>query len=278
MTQPCKIAILGSTGMLGHALGKYFDKNDKYETYLSYRDLRYAYGKRQFYLDALNFNSSVINFLSQFDYVINCIGAIKQHSFALQEYEDLNSTFPTMLAEGLRKQQSSRAKFIHISTDCVFDGTIGNYTENSIPNASNHYGKSKINGEPYYDCMVIRTSFIGHELHTKVSLLEWAKSQAGKTVNGYSNHYWNGVTTDYFAKCCDDIIQNNLYTIGLRHVFNPTPVSKEQMLHEINDKFSLGLTINPVKTSTSVNRTLSTVYDLNDKLNVPAFHDQLIAL
>lgn len=276
MSKPCKIAILGSTGMLGYALGRYFGENPKYETHLSYRDRVHAYGGRRFYFDAIEYMQHPRGSMpfSYFDYVINCIGGIKQRAFNESEFTKINTTFPLYLAT---ECISTRTKLIHVSTDCVFSGKTGNSTELTIPDPSDIYGASKLAGEPN-SCMVLRTSLIGDELHSNVSLLEWTKLQAGNEINGFTNHFWNGNTTKQFAKICDDIIQKNLYETGLRHVFNPTPVSKAYMIKTFNDKFQLGLKINYVATTTPIDRTLSSIYDLNDKLNIPSFEKQMFEI
>lgn len=259
-----KIVILGSTGMLGNAVGRHFiDVYGEDSVYLSYRNPAVAYGKNRFeYLPTLSPDR-----IPDCDYLINCLGVIKpfidknpQHSIFI------NSYLPWYLAH-------LGYKVIHITTDCVFSGKNGNYTEDSIHDCYDFYGKTKSLGEPN-TCMVVRTSIIGEEIHNNASLIEWAKSQKGKTVNGFTNHLWNGVTTNQYARICQQIIEGNLYQKGLFHVFS-NKIDKYSLLGEINKRFNLGLTINKTEASEAIDRTLSTVKDLQSKIVIPTIQEQI---
>jgi dTDP-4-dehydrorhamnose reductase len=218
-----KIAILGSTGMLGNAVSDYFLGKENYQVYLSSRD-EACEKENHFYFDATNPSSSV---LPQVDYVINCIGVIKP--FMKKGIENaivVNSIFPHKFANFCKENNT---KLIHITTDCVFSGKTGRYFESSLHDCLDEYGKTKSLGEPN-NCMVIRTSIIGQEIKNNVSLVEWARSQKGKEVRGFTNHLWNGVTTTEYAKICDQIIQKNLYKEELYHVYS-NYVNKFQLLN-----------------------------------------------
>src|SRR3989344_6430588 len=113
-----KIVILGSTGMLGNAVGKYFlSKSRKYKVYLSYRNKIVSYGKNNFKFDPLK---DSLNKIPKCDYVINCIGVIKPH-IAKNPHDAivLNSLLPWRLSSYAK---SIEAKLIQITTDCVFSG------------------------------------------------------------------------------------------------------------------------------------------------------------
>jgi dTDP-4-dehydrorhamnose reductase len=112
------------------------------------------------------------------------------------------------------------------------DNTIG--AIKSLHDCLDDYGKSKSLGEPT-NCMVIRTSIIGEEIHKNASLIAWAKTQKGKSVNGFLNHDWNGVTTLEYAKVCQQVIDKGLYEIGLHHVHSPQSVNKFELLQIISD-------------------------------------------
>lgn len=267
-----KIVVLGSTGMLGNAVGKYMiEKYGEDNVFLSYRNKDVAYGKNTFYFDALDLED-----IPQCDYLINCIGIIKpfmKNNIRSSIY--LNSVFPYALSEFCNNM---KYKMIHITTDCVFSGKKGNYTEKDIHDAEDEYGKSKSLGEGCSnDCMVIRTSIIGEEIHKNASLIEWVKSQKGKTVNGYTNHFWNGVTTKQYAKVCSQIIDNNLYEKDLFHVFSNI-INKYELVSIINERFSLDLTINKFEPEQKCDRTLSTIKSLNEKLDIPSIRDQILNL
>lgn len=266
-----KIVILGSTGMLGNAVGKYFvSEYGEDSVYLSYRNKDVAYGN-SFEFDAVKSVKNGEFDIPECDYLINAVGVIKPFmSQSPSEAIMINSVFPHALSKWCN---ASGVKMIHITTDCVFSGAKGNYSENDLHDALDNYGKSKSIGEPT-DCMVIRTSIIGEEIHKKASLVEWIKAQAGKTAKGFTNHLWNGVTTSQYANVCDQIIKKGLYAPSLYHVFSNI-VTKEELLRMVNEKFNLGISIEPVAANESVDRTLTTVKDLNGKLDIPSLQSQI---
>jgi dTDP-4-dehydrorhamnose reductase len=280
------VLILGGTGMLGNAVGKFFQAHpDKYDTFLTTRDLSLVYGRRSNWIKfdptekTLDAASDIREVLEMFpknpDYVINCIGTIKPF-MAKNKKESIliNSLLPHIWAETLK---SFGIKMIHITTDCVFSGATGAYTESSPHDALDDYGKSKSLGEPYSDAMVIRTSIIGPEIHKQASLIAWAQSQAGREVRGFTNHLWNGITCQQYADICSQIIEGELYETGLFHVHSDS-VTKEQLLHLINDRYDLKLTISPTPAQEAVDRTLATEKSLLAKLRIPSLRDQVMSL
>lgn len=260
-----KILILGSTGLLGNAVAKYFLSKKEYETVTTYRNADYAFDGNAVYFDALEGDLSALP--TDAEYVINCIGIIKP--FMAQSIENaiaINALFPHKLADWCSENS---AKLIHITTDCVFSGAKGKYTEFDAHDALDAYGKSKSLGECPDKAMLLRTSIIGEEIHKNASLIEWTKSQKNGTVNGFVNHLWNGVTTKEYAKICDRIITGGLYEKGLFHLHAADDVSKYQMLHYFNEKFDLNLTINAFEADPSCDRTLRTEKGLCAKLGIP---------
>lgn len=263
-----KILILGSTGMLGNAVGKYF-LNTNHEITLSYRNKDLVYGN-SIYFDPLN--TKIDNVIKGYDVVINCIGTIKPFmASSPRDARFINSVFPWDLANSC---EQFGVKLIHITTDCVFSGKKGSYTESDVHDALDDYGKSKSLGEPT-NAMVIRTSIIGEEIHKNASLIEWAKSQKGNTVKGFTNHIWNGITTTQFAKICDSIIQNDIWTPDLFHVFSPVSVNKFQMMSLFNNKWNLNLNIETFETVEKCDRSLSTKKTLCEVLRIPTLEEQI---
>ncbi|MGD9107944.1 MAG: sugar nucleotide-binding protein [Gammaproteobacteria bacterium] len=267
-----RIVVLGSTGMLGNAVGNYFINSfGEDNVCLSYRTEQVAYGVNRFYFDPL---ISSFDEIPQCDYLINCIGVIKP--FVRNNYVNtikINSIFPRELADYC---EAKDIKLIHITTDCVFSGKEGGYTEASVHDCLDEYGKSKSLGESD-NCMLIRTSIIGEELHNNASLIAWAKSQKGSKVNGFVNHLWNGITAHQYAIICSQIIRQSLHEYGLFHVFSNC-VSKYELLHLINDKFALNLKINAFDAPVKIDRTLATCRSLMSNLEVPDIEKQIIAL
>jgi dTDP-4-dehydrorhamnose reductase len=206
------------------------------------------------------------------EYVVNCIGAIKpmfKDDMLGSIYT--NAIFPLQLANAAQK---AKKKLIHITTDCVFDGVTGKYDETSKHNATDEYGKSKSLGEPA-NCLVLRTSIIGPEIGgRKRSLLEWVRSQEGKTVKGFQNHLWNGVTTLELGNVIDRIIVQNLYQNGTFHVFGED-VTKAQLLCNIAYAYKIPLTVNTINAPEACDRTLRTVKELQEKVQ-PAGLDTML--
>jgi len=269
-----RIIVLGSTGMLGSSVGNEMIKTfGEDNVYLSYRNESVSYGKNKFPFDPLVDSLYDIPFSSSGeDFLISCIGKIKPAIG--KNYIDaieINSIFPRKLANFVENHQFG--KIIHITSDCCFDGKTGNYDEKSEHNALDFYGKSKSLGEPE-NCMVIRTSIIGEEIHNNASLVSWVKSQKDKTINGFTNHFWNGITTKQYAKVCEKIIKDGLYENGLFHVFSNI-ISKYELVGMINERFNLGITITPVEAPEKIDRTMSTIKCLNSKLDIPTLENQI---
>ncbi len=204
--------------------------------------------------------------IGEVDCVINAIGVIIPHSLnnpALTFF--INGAFPHILA-GIFKN-----KLIHVTTDCVFNGQEGfPYDENSPPTPVDIYGLSKSLGEPR-GCLTLRTSLIGREIQGFASLLEWFLRQKGKTIHGFTGHFWNGVTNKQFADICLQIMEDRdkFSDQGLFHVFSNT-VSKYDMLIRFREKFNIDCEI-IADNSKGLNRTLSTVCDLREKLDIASF-------
>lgn len=270
-----KILVVGGNGMLGHMMRSVLEKNGHDVWFTTRYDCK---DKNHFRLEVNDFlkKTTLENYynLTTFDYVINCIGAIKQRIDDLRTYVTVNTTFPQKLSEACNRFQSAPVKMIHVTTDCVYSGDKGDYVESDDSDCVDMYGTSKSLGEPV-DCLVLRTSIIGPELNSQFGLLEWARSQKDKTVNGFTNHFWNGLTTLEFANVCHQIIESDrMYVHGTRHIFS-TSLSKHDILCSLNEKYDLNLNIIPTECHTPVNRTLSTIYDLNQKLKIISF-DQMI--
>ncbi len=274
-----RVLILGSTGMLGSAVGQYFLNTD-HSVCLTYRTEGLEYGKPWCRLKFDPLEQSCWDGLGDqdglYDYVINCIGVIKPFMAADPiAARKINAVFPWELAKWCKAVGS---RLIHITTDCVYSGKKGSsYIESDSHDALDDYGKSKSLGEPN-NCMVLRTSIIGEEIHKKASLIEWAKSQKGKEVKGFNNHLWNGVTTKQYARVCDDIIRGGFWQEGLFHVHSPLIVNKYNMMLYFNERFKLGLKIQSVNTPEPCDRSLLSEKDLCSKLSIPPVREQILAL
>ena len=208
---------------------------------------------------------SIVNeFLKENDIIINCAGIIPQKysDDNLNTYIKVNTLFPHKLNE---ISVENKFKFIHITTDCVYDGSKGKYSENDIHTTKNIYGITKSLGEPE-ETTIIRTSIIGEELTNKKSLIEWIKSNKNGEINGYINHYWNGVTCLTLANFIKNIIDNNNFWKGVKHVFSEDIVSKYDLCYYINEIYNLNIKINKYEDALSKNMTLIGEFKIKEPL------------
>lgn len=255
-----RILVLGMNGMLGRYVYNYLI--DDYE----------VVGTTRNELDASTISKNVlVSSIRSGDVVINCIGIIKQRNEAKKlEFVTVNSLFPLLLQEACLKQ---KAKFIHITTDCVYDGLVGRYNEDHTHTATDIYGMSKSLGEPE-EATVIRTSIIGEEKGQARSLVEWIKSNRDSTVNGYTNHFWNGITCLQFAKVCEYMIKNNLFWRGVKHITSPATVNKFELVNMISDIYDLNITVTPFETPEKCDRSMSSVRD-DIEISIPELEVQI---
>lgn len=239
-----KVLVLGATGMLGSAVFNVLSTHSLHQVWGTVRNvnnLAYFDAPKHDYLlsnvDVLN-HDSLVKVLShiQPDVVINCIGLIKQFADANDPLSALpiNAMFPFRLANLC---SLVNARLIHISTDCVFNGRKGMYTEDDISDAEDLYGKSKYIGE-LHDlsyAITLRTSIIGHELNSNASLVDWFLSQKGQ-VKGYKKAIFSGLTTIELAKVIQDFVMPNESLYGLYHV-SVDPIDKYTLLNVIAEVY-----------------------------------------
>ncbi len=255
-----KIAVLGANGMLGSMLVKVLSQ--QFEVVATVRREDYIIPMDNVEWRLFDANVDIVAFnLKDVDWIINAIGVIPQRKPCSY---DLNWCLSMVLSR-------IGTPVIQIGTDCVFDGTTGNYTENSPRNATDKYGLSKIWGERLdTNSYLIRCSIVGPETHGK-SLLGWFLNQSQNAViDGYTNHLWNGVTTMAFAQVCAGIIANNTELPHIQHLVPADAVSKYELLCLFREYFKRqDITINPVEAPEPINRTLATN---NPKLNRLLWH------
>jgi len=247
-----KVLILGGTGMLGHMLFRHLTLQPNLDVYatvrrpkgLSRRFSQYLLRKICADVDANNFDS-VTNIIAsiQPDIVINCIGLVSEFRIAndLLSLINLNARFPHRVASLC---QTADARFVHISTDGIFDGKKNMYTESDDVNIADEYGMTKYLGEvSYLNCLTLRTSIIGHELENKNGLVEWFLSQKG-SVRGYTKAIYSGLPTIELAGIIRDYILPNDNLSGIYHV-SSDPISKYELLCLIADKYKKKIVIEP---------------------------------
>lgn len=221
-----KILLFGSTGMAGHIMYYYLKNTQKYN--ITNVVFRTKLTEDSIVVNVANTEAviEVVNTVHP-DLIINCIGVLVKDS---KEHPDnailINAYFPNLLK---KLADEIGAKLIHISTDCVFSGKKGCYTEEDFRDADDTYGRSKALGEIVNEKdLTIRTSIIGPELKKDgEGLFHWFMQQSGE-INGYTKAIWGGVTTLQLAKAIDFAIEKN--TCGLVQLSNGVGISKYDLL------------------------------------------------
>jgi dTDP-4-dehydrorhamnose reductase len=176
--------------------------------------------------------------------LVNCIGIVKQAAAAKEPFMSIlvNALFPHQLA---KLSQEAGIRLIHISTDCVFSGRKGNYSENDLSDAEDLYGRTKFLGEvSYKGCLTLRTSMIGRELETSHGLIEWFLSQEGNTVGGYTQAIFSGFTTNALAEIIARIVDEQREMYGVWHVASD-PITKFALLSLVKQVYGLNIKIEP---------------------------------
>ena len=231
-----KIFVLGVSGMLGNAVFRYCSEDSQHEVIGSARsdsvrrNFPEALGQRIVTgTDVDNQDSLALLFAKvKPDVVINCVGLIKQMADANDPLQaiPINSLLPHRLA---RLCDIAGARLIHVSTDCVFSGSKGNYLESDASDAKDLYGRSKFMGEvDYPHCITLRTSIIGHELNSAKSLVGWFLAQQG-SVKGYTKAIFSGLPTIELAHVIRDVVLPQPALRGLYHVA-AEPINKFDLL------------------------------------------------
>lgn len=220
-----KAVVLGSAGMAGHIMAEYLDSTHDFEVFGIARESGRFVSDR---VDVLDFKllQETLERIKP-DYVINCIGVLVGKSkndicTAIQ----INSYLPNYLAD---LGEKTGFKLVHISTDCVFSGKDGHYSETSFRDGDDNYARTKALGEVVNDKdLTIRTSIIGPELKKNgTGLLDWFFKQSGE-ISGYSKAYWSGVTTLELAKATCALIKQDI--VGLYQLCPREKISKYDLL------------------------------------------------
>jgi dTDP-4-dehydrorhamnose reductase len=247
-----KILILGVTGMLGHTLFKEMLKNKRFDVFGTTRNkngLESFFNQREIESVIANIDADKYETVNQVikniqpTVIINCIGLIKQLPISNQPLEaiNINAQLPHLIALTAR---SVNARFIHFSTDCVFNGEKGNYDESDFSDARDLYGRTKFLGEVTYpNCITLRTSIIGHELRTNFSLVNWFLEQENM-VRGFCKAMYSGLPTIEIVNVIENYVIPNKKLNGLYQV-SSAPISKYDLLQLIKKTYNKDITIEP---------------------------------
>ena len=209
--------------------------------------------------------------------VVNCIGVVKQRPEAKDPIVTItvNALLPHRLAALCR---TSGARLIHISTDCVFSGKTGRYTESDTPDAEDLYGRSKLLGEPHVadaTALTLRTSIVGRELQTASGVTEWFLSNRAGRVPGFTSALFSGLTTLALSEVVARLIGSGRTLSGLYHV-SAAPISKYELLQRLNAAYRANIEIMPSEALT-IDRSLESRRFWRDAGFAPPGWDEMMA-
>ena len=247
-----RVLILGGAGMLGHRLWRTL--RGRFETFVTLRSLDPWRGIGLFdparTIEDVNARHprSVERALDEThpDVVVNCIGIVKQRAEAKDPVASIavNALFPHLVA---RAVTARGARFVHVSTDCVFSGRRGSYAEDDLTDAEDLYGRTKALGEVTAPgCLTLRTSIIGREIGEGLGLVEWflSRRRAG-ACQGFTRAWFSGVTTAVLAGFVADLVASGSELSGLYHLAGDR-ISKHDLVTLLNDAFAAGVDIEAV--------------------------------
>lgn len=260
-----KVLILGSTGLLGSTILKYFSIKSNFKCFGTIRKssdkkkLKYINKVKLYKVDFdKSRNLRKVFSMIKPNLVINCIGVVKQvlNNNMNSEIIRVNSFLPHYLSE--LANENNEIRFIHFSTDCVFSGLKGRYLESDVTDAKDIYGVSKMLGEvDKSNTLTLRTSIIGQELKTNYSLLNWFLSQK-KQIKGYKNAIFSGLTAPEIARVIHNYVIPNKKIRGIYHL-SGKPISKYDLLYILKKIYKKKIKIVPdlkIKINRSLNSNL----------------------
>lgn len=220
-----KILILGADGMAGHIITDYL-REKKYDVFTTTRK---DADEKNNHFDVLENYKELENILDKIkpEIVINCIGVLTKFAEENKSGAVLINSFLPHYMDFLSDKY--KFKFIHISTDCVFSGEKGNYSETDFTDAPSFYGKTKSLGELNNGKNItFRTSIVGPDINPNgVGLFQWFMKQEGE-IKGFSKAIWTGVTTLELAKAIEKSF--SLSVTGLYHLVNNEKINKYELL------------------------------------------------
>lgn len=261
-----KVLVLGANGMLGHVVATYFKEHD-HEVIKTSRN-----PEDKYYFDAYENIYGIEGIIARVhpDAIINCIGVLneaaeKNHALAIL----LNSFLPNYIDSLSDKYGFT---LVHVTTDCVFDGENGNYTEDAVPNATSFYGISKAMGEVKNGrTLTFRLSIVGPDINPNgIGLFNWFSKQTGE-VKGYSEVYWTGVTTIELARVIEDALKAKI--TGFHHVVNNEKIKKSDLIRLFEKYFHFGITVVDDDTKKSDKSLVRT--DKSHDFNIPSYEEMV---
>ncbi len=225
-----RVLILGHKGMLGHVVYNFLKQQG-----LEVRTIKYRWPSNEFLNEIINCDD---------DFLINCIGSIPQKEKNSFNFISNNFLLPIFLSNYFKN------KIIHASSDCEIpnEDYLDSYVESKIKSFNVLINNSNVN--------IIKTSIIGPEINNKKSLWEWIANNKDKKILGYTNHFWNGVTTLQWAKIALMIIKNDIKSNVIN--IGSVPISKFNLLNLLNKKLNLNKVVTPHSADYPIDRLINT--------------------
>lgn len=224
-----RILVLGGTGTAGHTIAIYFKEKGYDVTAFSRSKINYCNNISGDITEFENLKRIIIE--GQYTTIINAIGILNQDAEKNKSRAVLlNSYLPHFLSN---ITENTMTRIIHMSTDCVFSGKTGGYSEESFKDGETFYDRTKALGELENDKdLTFRNSIIGPDMNENgVGLLNWFMKQDGQ-INGFTHAIWTGVTTLTLAKAMEQSLIENL--TGLYNLVNNETISKYELLKLFN--------------------------------------------
>ena len=264
-----KILVLGATGMAGHTISIYLKESGHDVTAFSRRSFKYCNNIKGDITDFNFLGSSIKN--GEYDAVINAVGLLNKGAEGDKAYAILlNSYLPHFLS---KITENLPTKIIHMSTDCVFSGKKGGYTEKSFRDGETFYDRSKALGELENDNdLTFRNSIVGPDMNKDgIGIFNWFMNQNSQ-IKGFTKAIWTGVTTLTLAKAMEKALEQNL--TGLYNLVNNECISKFDLLCLFNKYMKNGiLEIIPSESFTADKSLINTRSDFSFK--VPSYEDMV---
>jgi len=235
MSDGPRILVVGASGMLGHEAARVLAPD--FEVWGACRapeqvpDLGIPVDRLLGGLDATKTGSAyALIGLVRPDLVLNAVGIVKQRADAKAAIPsiEVNSLWPHVLADACERYG---ARMVHVSTDCVFSGSRGNYVETDVPDAFDLYGRSKLLGEvtDRENAVTLRTSIIGWQLGEPTGLVGWFAAHRNEPLKGFTKAVFSGLTTRALTEVIRDVVMPDASLSGLWHV-SAEPIDKYTLL------------------------------------------------
>lgn len=257
-----RVLILGSTGMKGHVIYQTFQERG----YQVYGLASHPHPQFVDYVMDVSNEHEFRFFLrkNEFDIIINAIGILVEESKNdVVSATYLNALLPQIIYESINTEKTL---FVHLSTDCVFSGLNGPYSESDIPDGSRPYDITKRLGEKlHHNVLIVRSSVIGPELTSSTKgLFNWYLLSEGD-INGYTNVLWNGLTSFEFARELYRVIQEK--NLGIIHLYSNQSISKYELLFKCNVIFEQSKRVEMSQGPLTTNKSLHSKINRPSKLD-----------